>query len=143
MGPLLQVEVETQLLQDLRHYGVTGDDLIFDWRDSCQEGHCTSALDGNLEELSSVTITDSRFVPIAEGWMDFIHGGENRPLFVFWLFLSVMRDGEWVKVKDTSAIPEHVWGNLPEETKRLCATLSGYDSRWSSDPKAIQWARRQ
>jgi hypothetical protein len=76
MGPQLQIEVETQLLLDLRNYGIEGSNLKIDWSSACQEGHCTQALDGNLEELSSVAITDSRSVPVAEGWMDFIHGEE-------------------------------------------------------------------
>src|SRR2546423_15242202 len=99
MGPLLQKEVEAQLLADLAHYGVVEQGLRIDWSSSCQEGHCTQAVDGNLEELSSVLVQNARSEAVAEGWMDFVHGGGANPLFVFWLFLSILREGKWVKIK--------------------------------------------
>ena len=51
MGPLLRREVEKQLLADLVHYGVDEPGLRINWSDACQEGHCTQALDGNLEGM--------------------------------------------------------------------------------------------
>src|SRR5215510_8785724 len=83
MGPLLRQEVEKQLLSDLMHYGALGPGLSVNWASSCQEGHCTQALNGNLEELSGVLVENSRSEVVAEGWMDFIHSGGDHPLFVF------------------------------------------------------------
>ena len=141
MGPLLQKEVESQLLKDLSVYGIKPDGLTIDWSNACQEGHCTSAIDGNLEELSHVAVIDSNGAPLAEGWMDFVHGGGNQPLFVFWLFLSIVRDGKWMKVKDKPNILHHTWSQLPDATKRLCATTTGYDARWVGDPSVLKWKR--
>src|SRR5262249_41047189 len=98
MGPLLLAEVERQLLADLAHYGVLSSDLTIDWSDACQEGHCTRFLDGNLEELSDIAVVTSDGETVAAGWLDFVHGGESFPLFVFWLFLDVLVNGEWKKV---------------------------------------------
>jgi len=141
MGPLLQKAVEFQLLKDLSAYGVEPDGLTIDWSDSCQERHCTAAVDGNLEELSSVAVVNSGGKPVAEGWMDFVHGGGNRPLFVFWLFLSVMREGKWMNVKDKPHIPVHIWSEIPEATKYLCAMATEYDARWVNDPLVVEWRR--
>ncbi len=141
MGPSLLAEVERQLLTDLAHYGVEISGTSFDWSDSCQEGHCTSAMDGNLEELSNVSVLGSGAEPIAEGWIDFIHGGGNNPLFVFWLHLSLQHAGKWTKVKTNTSIPQHVWEKLPEPTKQACASGTAYDSRWSIDPRVQEWQR--
>jgi hypothetical protein len=142
MSPSLQKEVEAQLLADLTHYGVVEQGLQIDWSTSCQEGHCTQAMDGNLEELSSVVVQNIRSEVVAEGWMDFVHGGGTNPLFVFWLFLSILREGEWVKVKRDPTIPEHVWATLPAATRSLCASASEYDIRWFEDPKVQQWVHK-
>jgi hypothetical protein len=143
MGPLLQIEVETQLLKDLSAYGINSKGLSIDWSDACQEGHCTSAIDGNLEELSGVAVIDSNGVPDAEGWIDFVHGGGNQPLFVFWLFLSIVRDDKWIKIKDKPNIPHHLWPAIPDSTKHACTTATTYDARWSNDPLVVEWKRAQ
>jgi hypothetical protein len=140
MGPLLRREVEKQLLADLVYYGICQPGLRINWSDACQEGHCTRALDGNLEELSEVMVEDSRSDAVAKGWMDFIHGGGDRPLFVFWLFLSLHRDGKRVEVKSAPTIPAHLWSRLPDHTKRLCARAGEYDDRWSDDPLVREWS---
>lgn len=139
MGSLLQKEVETQLLNDLLSYGIDPNGLSIDWSDACQEGHCTQAMDGNLEELSSVAVVDSKGTVVAEGWMDFIHGGGDNPLFVFWLFLHDLRNGERQKVKTSPNIPIHIWSRLPESTKHLLATSVKYDSKWKRDPLVKSW----
>jgi hypothetical protein len=126
---------------DLAHYGVAEEGLKIDWSNPCQEGHCTEALDGNLEDLSDLTVVNRRGETIAEGWMDFVHGGGENPLFVFWLFLSILRDGKWVEVKETPTIPDHVWQTLPESTKDLCMVEDGYDARWCKDPLVIEWRK--
>jgi hypothetical protein len=139
MGPILQKEVESQLLNDLRSYGIEPSGLVIDWSDACQEGHCTQVLDGNLEDLSSVGVTTLDGNVVAEGWMDFIHGGGENPLFVFWLFLHVFRNGERHDVKNKPHIPEHIWSRLPEATKRICTNITEYDARWKNDPLVVYW----
>ena len=140
MGPALRAEVETQLLEDLRYYGVDCSSLAIDWSNSCQEGHCTQHLDGNLEELSGVAAVNERGEFMAEGWLDFVHGGPNEPLHVFWLFLSVKREDGWGEVKADSALPPHVWSRLTPSSRWLCAKPDGYDQRWATDPLVRAWA---
>lgn len=141
MGPLLQKEVESQLLNDLLPYGIDPHGLEIDWSNACQEGHCTHALDGKLEELSSVAVITDEGKVVAEGWMDFIHGGGENPLFVFWLSLNVLRQDKWQKIKEEPHIPAHIWSRLPESTKRICARTTEYDARWKNDPLVISWRR--
>jgi hypothetical protein len=142
MGPLLLAEVERQLLADLEHYGVSRPGLKIDWSDACGEGHCTRYLDGNPEELSSIAVVGSNEAAVAEGWFDFVHGGDDYPLYVFWLFLSIHVNDEWKKVKGEPVIPEHVWDRLPDQSKEACCKEGAYDARWSRDPKVIAWRRR-
>lgn len=139
MGPLLQKEVETQLLNDLAPYGIDLVGLSIDWSGACQEGHCTQAIDGNLEDLSSVAVVNSNGTIVAEGWMEFIHGGGDNPLFVFWIFLDDFRSGERQQVKKEPHIPGHIWARIPESTKYLCARSSEYDANWKDDPLVISW----
>ena len=143
MDQALLIEVERQLLADLTHYGVTIEKLRFDWSESCQEGHCTKVLGSTLEERSSVYVLSENDEVVAEGWMDFIHGGGTNPLFVFWLLLSVRQGGELIKVKSDNAIPKHIWAAVPVETKALCARDETYDARWANDPLVREWALTQ
>jgi hypothetical protein len=135
MGPQLRAYVEQQLLIDLAHYGVSPTGLSFDWSNPCQEGHVTQYLDGILEEMSDVTVNRSDGTPTAEGWLDFIQGGADAPLFVFWLFLSLHEGDTWRKVKGESTIPHHIWERLPDYSKDRCAD----DARWSRDPLVVAW----
>jgi hypothetical protein len=80
-------------------------------------------------------------VIVAEGWLDFVYGGGDQPLFVFWLFLTLMSGSEERKVKADAQIPEHVWQRLPETTRSLCAREDAYDARWAKDPKVVAWRR--
>lgn len=143
MNSVLLSEVERQLLADLEHYVTAGDKLRFDWSECCQEGHCTEVLGGELENQSSVCVVSEDGQPIAEGWVDFIHGGGTNPLFVFWLFLRVRRNGQWVEVKSDNTIPRHIWDSLPIESKALCAKSKEYDARWANDPLVREWVRDQ
>jgi hypothetical protein len=143
MGPRLRALVEEQLLVDLQHYGVTSGRLKVDWSDPCQEGHVTECLDGRLEEMSGIRILDPGGSPVAEGWVDFIHGGGEAPLYAFWLFLRIRVDNGWRKVKKHPVIPVHVWEELPELSKELCAKEDGYDARWHRDPLVVDWKRRR
>lgn len=140
MGPQLLEYVERQLLGDLRHYGVSTDGLAFDWSYPCQEGHRTKYLDGHLEEMSNVSVLDPSGRAQARGWIDFVHGARDAPLFVFWLVLDLRdRDG-WRAVKSEPGLPTHVWAQLPERSKQLCMTEETYDARWARDPLVL--ARR-
>jgi len=78
---------------------------------------------------------------VADGWMDFIHGGGNHPLFVFWLFLAIGCGASRNEVKRDVGIPAHVWERLPDSTKVLCARADEYDARWASDPLVLEWVR--
>jgi hypothetical protein len=143
MGPLLRKEVESQLLKDLAPYGIDPKGLVIDWSCCCIEGHCTQVLDGELENFSGVTVVNSDGQAVAEGWMQFIHGGGDNPLFVFWMYLTVVRNGEQVEVKDDPNIPGHIWAKLPEKMKRLCTKTNEYDGSWGNDPLVLAWKRSQ
>ena len=144
MGPKLLEYVERALLEDLRHYGIAPEGLRFDWSDPVQEGHTTDYLDGMLEEMSDVRVIDAAGAPRAEGWIDFVHGAPDAPLFVFWLYLDHREGDLSTSLKDEPGLPAHVWSRLPERSKELCATEDKYDKRWSKDPLVVQWraARR-
>lgn len=142
MGPRLLEYVEKQLLDDLRHYGVSTDDVRLDWSDVVQEGHVTQYLDGMLEEMSDVAVVGLDGEQRARGWIDFVHGAPDAPLVVFWLYLD-RRDGDaWTSLKDRPNLPVHVWSELSERSKLLCTTEGKYDARWSYDPLVIAWRTR-
>lgn len=106
LGAALQATVETQLLNDLQHYGINPNDLKVDWAAALGEGHSTKVLGGYLEEVSGLSVLDREGNIVAKGWMDFIHrGSEPDPLFVFWLYLYVRREDGFRKVKKEPTIP--------------------------------------
>jgi hypothetical protein len=141
MGPQLRSYVEAELLTDLRHYGIDSKDVSFDWSDACQEGHVTEYLDGVLENWSGIVVNGPDGEPVAEGWLEFIHGGPDYPLFVFWEFLHVRVSGQWQPVEDKPGIPLHVWNRLPDRSKELCTKSGSYDATWHTDPLVVSWAR--
>jgi hypothetical protein len=141
MGPMLQAEIEHQLLEDLLHYNVNTENVFFDWSDTSIEGHRTSYLDGEIENWSGISVIDSSGQVIAEGWMEFIHGGGDNPLFVFWDYLIIYENGVKRDAKTKSGIPRHIWEKIPDTSKQLCAKAGSYDSNWSDDPLVKQWAR--
>jgi hypothetical protein len=146
LGARLRAEVERQLLDDLRHYGINVDGAAFDWSDSCIEGHATSHLGGTLQNFSGVAVLDASGDMLACGWIDFIHGGGTNPLFVFWDHVTVFEGHDPRKqrvLKSTPGIPGHVWAKLPEASKWLCGEAGGYDSAWSRDPLVAEWRRGQ
>lgn len=144
MSDRLRLEVERQLLEDLEHYrhGRSNEELTIDWSNPCQEGHCTEILGGRLESMSDVRVRRSDGTVVAEGWIDFVHGGDDLPLFVFWLLLDVIDDtGRSLDAKEDPAIPPHVWNRLPATSRRACATRDRYDARWKDDPNVQTWSR--
>lgn len=139
MGPQLRAEVERQLLKDLQRYTHEhSGDLTIDWSDICLEGHVTTYLDGYLENWSDVWLVNAQGARIAWGWIDFIHGGGDHPLFVFWQFLHFGENTADV-VGAHGGIPLHIWESLPESSKDLCLTSETYDAAWKNDPLVLQW----
>ena len=109
MGAVLRLEVERQLLADLANYQAEETEaLSIDWSNPCEEGHCTRFLDGILESMSDVVVIDSHGRMIAEGWFDFVHGGNELPLHIFWIYLNLIENGESKEVELDSDIPLHV-----------------------------------
>ena len=117
MGPQLRAFVEEQLLKDLLYYGVTLQDLKFDWSNSCIEGHDAAFLDGSFENFSEISLFDINDNPIAEGWMDFLEVELDPPLIIYWNFLDVIENGHLVSKKKSPGIPEHVWQRLSPKEK--------------------------
>ncbi len=143
LGPAVQSWVEQQLLNDLRHYGVQGDDLCFDWTQVVQEGHWTDFRGRMLESLSDVAVRGSDGSLVAEGWMDFViasEAPESEPK-LFWLFLSLAVDGNLKKVKEDALLPVHLWESMTAAEKQYVAAT---ESKWlDRDPKVEAWRRRQ
>ena len=135
MSAALRFEVERQLLGDLEHYlsNSVGTGLVLDWSNPCQEGHCTEFLGGVLESMSDVALRDSSGTVIAEGWIDFIHGGGTLPLVVFWQYLDLLDDDRRRLVG--SQIPDHIWTNLSDDSRAACAA----DPAWSQDQSVLRW----
>ena len=141
MGPHLKAEVERQLIEDIMHYGILDTRLRIDWSGACPEGHRTSYLDGDLEAVSNVSVLNGNNEIVAEGWLDFVHGGGDNQLFVFWLFLDIRRGGKWEEVKSEPVIPQHIWERLSDNTKDACMSEGKYDSNWCNDPLVISWKK--
>jgi hypothetical protein len=144
MGERLRREVEQQLLLDLEHYRPrsSNEKLTIDWSDPCQEGHRTDVLGGSLESMSDVVVRRSEAKVVAAGWIDFVHGGGDLPLFAFWLFLDLIDDeAKSVDVKEDPAIPPHIWSKLPLPSKDVCTVTDRYDARWKDDPSVKTWRR--
>ncbi|RKD86395.1 hypothetical protein [Mangrovibacterium diazotrophicum] len=115
MGPKLKNEVEKQLLNDLKFYGVDKPDLKFDWSESCIEGHDTNVLDGKVENFSGISVFDNMENLVAEGWMEFIH---NENLFlVYWEFVTTWSGDKKLNEKKEIGLPNHIWVKLPNDLK--------------------------
>ena len=142
LGPEVQLWVEQQLVNDLRHYGLDRDDLSFDWSQVVQEGHWMEFRGRMLESLSDILIRGSDGSVIAEGWMDFVctsraPGSEPK---IFWLFLSVATKGIFKKVKEDALLPAHLWDQMTSAEKKYVA---GTESKWlQRDPKVQLWRRQ-
>lgn len=129
MGPLLREYVKRSLVQDLQHYlskdqKVEYSDCIFDWSETCIEGHRATYLDGQLENFSGIRIYDHFNNLVVDGWMDFVPEGDN--LHVYWLFLH---GGSRYKIqsKETVDIPQQIWRLLDSSTKKTWAKYKPHD----------------
>jgi len=107
--------IESQLLQDLRNYGIDRMDLKFDWSESCIEGHDTHYLESSLENYSGITIYDKDDRLVADGWMEFVHDGDF--FITYWEFIEIFDNEKVVRQKDKPGIPEHIWAKLPDDIK--------------------------
>ncbi|MFN3209191.1 MAG: hypothetical protein ACE369_09360 [Roseovarius sp.] len=119
MGPRLRAFVEEQLVSDLNQYlhrqrKFQRSDVLFDWSESCIEGHRTHWLDGEIENFSGIKVLDTDYGLIAEGWMEFIETEDN--LEVFWWFLAGS-DHHGLQGKSTNTMPSHVWDRLSPQMR--------------------------
>ena len=75
--------------------------------------------------------------------MDFVIASaapESEPK-LFWLFLSVVVDGNLKKVKEDVVLPVHLWESMTAAEKQYVAAT---ESKWlDRDPKVQAWRRRQ
>jgi hypothetical protein len=115
MGIDLRKLVESQLLQDLRNYGIDKLDLKFDWSESCIEGHDTHYLKSNVENYSGISIYDKDERLVADGWMEFIHEGDF--LITYWEFVQTFDNDKVIGKKDKPGIPKHIWDKLSDDIK--------------------------
>ena len=111
MGPQLRKVVEDQLREDLSHYGIAHTELLFDWSNSCLEGHDAAWLDGHLENFSDVALLDTQGQTIVEGWMEFMLEGEL--LLIYWDNLTSWDSFGKHLHKEEFGIPPHVWNRIP------------------------------
>ena len=115
MGSKLRALVESHLVDDLRHYGVSHPELRFDWSDICIEGHSTDHLDGSVENFSGIVVFDNKGEVVADGWMEFVH---QRTFFLaYWEFVRSWDGDRKRDVKDKPGIPLHVWKQLPDSIR--------------------------
>ncbi len=119
MGPELREFVEFQLVVDLNVYAFGGHefgckDVVFDWSESCVEGHRASYHDGEIENFSGIAVYDLSNDLIAEGWMEFIETKSG--LVVFWWYLHA---GTKHKIQDkrSGKLPSHIWDDLESDVK--------------------------
>lgn len=137
MNDALLAKVDSQLLEDLRHYGIASPDLRIDWSRGCMEGHGIHHLGGYIESNSAVCAVDSLGRSIAGGWVEFFYHEEDDFLQAFWRDLYVYDpedSAEHGKLEEHiyECLPWHVWISLPEKyregTTRHGITLYNYRS---------------
>jgi hypothetical protein len=111
--------------------------LSFDWSNPCQEGHVTRYLDGMLEEMSDVSVNRSDGTPVAEGWLDFIHGGGDAPLFVFSSSSGFAKEMLGVRSRVKQRSPGMSGSDCLDHGRDVCTSETTYDARWSGDPLVV------
>lgn len=124
MGPKLRELVESQLIEDLKFYGIHRKDLKFDWAKSCIEGHDTTYLDGSLENYSGIGVFDSNDNMVADGWMEFVH--EEDFFLCYWDHVLTWNNNLMVGKKELFGLPEHIWLQIPDAIKPVCEGLKRY-----------------
>lgn len=111
MGEELRDLVEKQLKEDLKNYGVSNNQLKFDWSESCIEGHRTEYLDGSVENFSGIAVYDNDDKIVADGWMEFIH--EPNFFLAYWDCVTTWNGDKKINEKEFG-LPEHIWIQIPE-----------------------------
>lgn len=129
MGPNLRIFVERQLADDLRNYGISLNQVKFDWSDSCIEGHDTYFLDGSLENFSGIAVFDVDDTLIAEGWMEFIH--EQDFFLAYWEYVSTFNGNKKVSEKTDKGIPAHIWTKIPDGIKPVLVNQEMKGTPWN------------
>jgi len=139
LGPEMQAWLEQALLLDLQNYKVKGKQFQFDYSQIVQEGHVRTFRGKWLESVSDIQVTDVSGAPVAAGWMDFVDTSANPEIepSVFWLFLTIYKKGEAIKVKKDAFLPEYLWNSFTDAQKDF---VSSTNSRWlQRDPKVQAW----
>jgi hypothetical protein len=109
-GLKLRDWMESQLLADIRQYGVT-EAVTFDWSQSFGTGGGTRYLDGTLENFSRIILFDSAGNLVADGCIDYI--SNNFLTICYWDLITVWKDGHIRREKREQGIPAHIWKKLP------------------------------
>ncbi|OKP99310.1 hypothetical protein [Paenibacillus sp. P46E] len=115
MGINLRAEVERQLSEDLKCYGIIQDEYKFDWSECCIEGHRTKYLDGAVENFSSIMVFNSNDELFADGWMEFIY--EDDVFIAYWEFLDKYEKDQEIRLKNECGIPLQIYEQIPEQFK--------------------------
>lgn len=116
MGPELRKLVESQLLEDLKHYKIDQPNLQFDWSNSLVEGHNVKYLDGLIENYSGILVLNENKQIVADGWMEFIL--EPDFFLAYWDHITTRGGKKKLAEKQMPGIPKHVWKQIPEELKK-------------------------
>lgn len=131
--PVVQKEVEAQLIEDLKRFGISNQGLQIDWSDSVPEGGGTEYKGVYVESGSDVVVKKSDEV-IGYGWTEHIVDSSGK-LFSFWTVFDKAGGEPRVSVadyEDSFGIPKHIWDILTEKDKNhLADTHQG----WSQDGK--------
>lgn len=116
MDGKLREEVERQLSDDIRHYGINNQILKYDWSESCIEGRCSKVGDSYIGNFSDIKVFNSMDKIIAEGWIDFIHEKQFDLFIVYWDQLDLYENGKVKEVKQFG-VPEYIYEKLPNDLK--------------------------
>ncbi|MBU3196716.1 hypothetical protein KPL26_08510 [Clostridium algidicarnis] len=116
MGQRLRKEVERQLSDDIRHYGINNKILKYDWSESVIEGRRSKVFDSQINNFSDIKVFDSTDEIIAEGWIDFIHEEQYDLFIVYWDQLDLYENGRQKEVKKFG-IPDYIYEKLPNGLK--------------------------
>ncbi|GAA0180867.1 hypothetical protein SH2C18_34860 [Clostridium sediminicola] len=116
MDGKLREEVERQLSDDIRHYGINNQILKYDWSESCIEGRCSRVGDSCIDNYSDIKVFNSMDEIIADGWVDFIHEKQFDLFIVYWDQLDLYENGKVKEVKQFG-VPEYIYEKLPNDLK--------------------------
>lgn len=123
MGPKLRSTIEDFLKKDLNHYGLKNTYVIFDWSQSCIEGHDCNILDGGLGNFSGIRLFDQNDNIVADGWMEYIAEGWSNSNSEFSFFIAYWDNLETLNPdilpggKDKFGIPLHIWEQIPPDLR--------------------------